>query len=64
MVEYQGGKWNSEQAIGISQVNLSTGEVEVANAYTRGDYTEQLRHEVSLRQSFEKDFQRNPYVRQ
>lgn len=56
MVEYQGGKWNSEQAIGISQVNLSTGEVEVANAYTRGDYTEQLRHEVSLRNRLKKIF--------
>ena len=56
MVEYQGGKWNSEQTIGISQVNLSTGEVEVANAYTRGDYTEQLRHEVSLRNRLKKIF--------
>ncbi len=55
-MEYQGGKWNSEQTIGISQVNLSTGEVEVANAYTRGDYTEQLRHEVSLRNRLKKIF--------
>lgn len=56
MVEYQGGKWNTEQAIGISQVNLSTGEVESANAYERGDYTEQLRHEVSLRNRLKKIF--------
>ncbi len=56
MVEYQGGKWTTEQAIGISQVNLSTGEVESANAYARGDYSEQLRHEVSLRNRLKKIF--------